>query len=73
MYDLSQPNSEPGTCTKCKGTGTYSWGAMVNGKMTNTGTCFSCRGTGQQSAKQIKTNHAYNHFKIRTIMSSDGF
>lgn len=71
MYDLSQPNDAPGTCVKCRGTGTYSWGAVVNGKPTNSGQCYSCRGTGQQSVKQIKTNNAYNRYKVARIVASD--
>jgi DnaJ-class molecular chaperone len=67
MYDLSQPNEKPGKCCKCNGTGTYSWGAIVNGKPTKTGECYSCRGTGEQSVKQIKTNMAYNRYKIASI------
>jgi DnaJ-class molecular chaperone len=69
MYDLSQPNEKPGICGKCRGTGAYSWGAMVNGKMTHSGTCFSCRGTGRQDRRQIARNAAYNRFKIAAICS----
>ena len=68
MYDLSQPNDKPGTCRKCKGSGIYGWGAMVNGKMKNEGPCFSCRGTGRQSFRQIKRNETYNKYKIVSIM-----
>ena len=71
MYDLSQPNAAPGTCEKCKGSGVYSWGASVNGKMTHGGTCFSCRGTGKQSARQIRRNHAYNRYKVADIVRAD--
>lgn len=67
MYDLSQPNSKPGKCCKCQGSGLYQWGACVNGKMTHGGPCFSCKGTGQQSQRQIRTNIAYNVHKIRRI------
>ena len=48
MADFSMPNSKPGVCCKCKGTGVYGWGAMINGKMQHEGKCFSCRGTGKQ-------------------------
>ena len=67
MYDLSQPNDRPGRCVKCRGTGVYSWGASVNGKMTNSGSCFSCKGTGRQSRRQIACNHTYNRHKIARI------
>lgn len=67
MYDFSVPNKKPGVCEKCKGSGVYSWGASINGKMQHSGTCFSCRGTGQQDKKQIKCNVAYNQHKLRNI------
>jgi len=60
MYDMSQPNDKPGVCCKCKGTGTYKWGACVNGKMTHGGTCWSCQGTGKQDKRQIRRNIDYN-------------
>lgn len=65
MYDLSQPNTEPGTCGKCKGTGEYHWGPVVNGKPSKSGTCYSCGGTGHQDRKQINRNRAYNRHKVR--------
>ena len=71
MYDLSQPNDRPGQCGKCKGTGAYAWGAVVNGRPSHTGTCFSCRGTGRQDARQIRTNHTYNRHKIARIVRGD--
>ena len=67
MYDFSVPNEKPGVCAKCRGTGVYSWGASVNGKMTNSGPCHSCRGTGKQDPAQIKRNEAYNRHKLRTL------
>lgn len=66
-YDLSQPNLKPGTCEKCKGTGTYRWGTINNGKASHEGTCFSCRGTGKQDEVQIKRNTTYNRYKIAEI------
>ena len=69
MYDLSQPNERPGKCCKCNGTGIYYWGAVVNGKPSNSGTCFSCRGTGKQTREQIARNHAYNKYKVARIIS----
>jgi DnaJ-class molecular chaperone len=67
MYDLSMPNEKPGQCVKCRGTGTYSWGAVVNSKASKSGPCHSCRGTGEQSAEQIKVNHTYNRHKIASL------
>jgi DnaJ-class molecular chaperone len=67
MYDFAVVNAKPGTCAKCKGTGVYSWGTSVNGKMSHSGMCFSCKGTGKQDAKQIKVNETYNRHKIVSI------
>jgi DnaJ-class molecular chaperone len=64
MYDMSEPNNKPGQCGKCRGTGTYRWGASVNGKMTKSGSCHSCQGTGQQTRRDIRRNEAYNRYKI---------
>jgi len=69
MYDLSVPNAKPGRCEKCRGTGRYSWGAVINGKVQNSGACHSCRGTGAQSRADIARNHTYNRHKIAQICS----
>jgi DnaJ-class molecular chaperone len=66
MYDLAYENEAPGTCGKCNGTGQYSWGASINGKMQHGGTCYSCKGTGKQTSKQIVCNRVYNKHKIAT-------
>jgi len=67
MYDLSQPNEKPGVCCKCKGTGVYKWGAVVNGKVSKEGPCWSCQGTGKQDKAQIKRNYGYNYWKIKNM------
>jgi len=70
MYDLSQPNEAPGTCCKCRGTGVYSWGAVVNGVPAKSGPCFSCGGTGKQSRHDIARNHTYNRHKVRELFNA---
>jgi hypothetical protein len=67
MYDLSQPNDAPGLCSKCRGSGVYGWGAVVNGQPKHSGTCFSCRGTGKQDKADIRRNRTYNRHKINRI------
>ena len=67
MYDMAMPNDKPGSCCKCRGTGVYSWGVCINGKMQHNGTCYSCRGTGRQDWRQIKRNETYNRYKIVRI------
>ncbi len=69
-YDLSVPNEKPGVCAKCKGSGLYRWGAIVNGRATHCGQCHSCGGTGKQSARDIRRNHAYNKHKIAAICAA---
>ena len=64
MYDMAEPNDEPGECGKCRGSGSYNWGAVVNGKPTKTGPCHSCGGTGRQTHSDIKRNEAYNRHKL---------
>lgn len=67
MYDMAVVNAKPGKCEKCRGSGTYSWGASVNGKMEKSGTCYSCRGTGKQKLADIYRNEAYNKNKVMEI------
>lgn len=67
MYDLAIANDKPGQCSKCHGSGTYSWGASINGKPSKSGPCHSCRATGTQSFRQIARNKAYNRYKIALI------
>jgi len=66
-YDFAVPNAKPGPCEKCRGSGTYQWGASVNGRMTHSGQCHSCRGTGEQDFAQIKRNETYNRHKVVSI------
>lgn len=66
--DLSMPNAHPGECAKCRGTGVYAWGAVVNGKPTKSGPCYSCKGTGYQERGDIKRNEAYNRHKLATMV-----
>lgn len=67
MYDLAVVNEKPGQCEKCRGTGFYRWGAIVNGKASHEGPCYSCQGTGKQTKRQIKRNWGYNKYKIARI------
>lgn len=67
MYDMAVPNSEPGRCEKCSGSGEYRWGPVINGQAKHAGQCHSCRGTGQQTTADIRRNVAYNRHKLSTI------
>ena len=67
MYDLSMPNSKPGPCAKCGGTGTYSWGVVTNGKPSRSGSCNSCSGKGHQTREDIQRNESYNRHKLANM------
>lgn len=63
MYDFAVVNAEPGTCEKCRGSGVYRWGPIVNGRQAKGGTCWSCKGTGVQTRKDMRRNAYYNRKK----------
>jgi len=67
MYDMAQPAAKPGKCPKCKGSGQYRWGAVVNGQSRHSGACHSCGGKGYQDESDIRRNIAYNRHKIAQI------
>jgi hypothetical protein len=57
-----RPDLEFATCDNCGNTGSYAWGACVNGKMTHRGNCFQCQGKGYQDRDDQKRNFGYfNH------------
>lgn len=69
MTDFAVPNSKPGKCAKCNGSGKYRWGgAVVNGVWKGKeGDCYSCGGTGVQTRRDIGRNVAYNRHKMAEI------
>lgn len=73
MSDFSVPNSKPGKCAKCNGTGVFRFGgAVVNGKFIGkSGPCWSCAGTGHQTRSDIHRNVAYNRHKLSSM--AEGF
>jgi hypothetical protein len=50
-------------CPSCDGSGTYYWGACINGKMTHSGPCFRCSGKGRQNQEDFKRNWAYDQHR----------
>jgi DnaJ-class molecular chaperone len=72
MYDLAVPADKPGQCPKCRGTGIYAWGAVINGQPSRSGQCHSCRGTGRQHRADIARNRAYNRHKVALICAGWG-
>ena len=68
MSDFAQPADKPGRCPKCRGSGLYSWGAIVNGRPSKSGQCHSCGGTGRQTRRDILRNVAYNRYKLAEMV-----
>jgi DnaJ-class molecular chaperone len=72
MYDLSVPNSEPGACAKCNGSGLYHWQKTVQDKpVVEQGQCNACRGTGQQTQADIYRNRAFNKHQLARMTAAD--
>ena len=46
-------------CDRCGGTGTYVWGAIINGNPQYAGVCFKCDGVGQVFSKWIERTPEY--------------
>lgn len=67
----STEESYPRPCPKCHTTGTYGWGACVNGVMEHTGKCFACDGKGQQTLADAKRCETYWGHKLAEGMSAD--
>lgn len=54
-----------GECDRCQGTGHYSWGACVNGKMTHGGPCYRCNGKGWLGQDDARRNWGYDNHAMR--------
>ena len=46
-------------CDRCGGSGTYVWGAMINGNPQYAGTCYKCEGRGKVYRVQIERTPEY--------------
>lgn len=68
MADLASPNTRPGRCSKCRGSGQYRWGSQAQ----FSGTCHSCGGKGSQTAADIKRCRTYNRHRIAHIARHRG-
>ena len=51
-------------CDRCRGSGVYSWGACVNGKMTHSGYCYRCGGKGKMDSVDCRRGKAYDNHAI---------
>jgi len=52
------------TCERCQGTGRYSWGACVNGRMAHVGDCYRCQGKGAMTFDDMRRCVIYDQVAI---------
>lgn len=51
-------------CERCNGSGTYSWGACINGRMTHSAPCARCGGKGWMDFDDMRRSRAYDNYAI---------
>jgi len=51
-------------CARCNGSGVYSWGACLNGRMEHSAPCARCNGTGQMDFDDMRRGRAYDKYAI---------
>jgi hypothetical protein len=56
-------------CERCNGSGTYYWGACVNGKMSNSAPCARCGGDGRMTFADMRRGRAYDNHAIARAFS----
>jgi hypothetical protein len=47
-------------CERCRGTGTYSWGDQINGRMPHSAPCACCGGDGVMTFDDMRLGRAYD-------------
>jgi len=51
-------------CERCRGSGTYRWGACVNGRMTHSAPCARCGGDGTMTFDDMRRGKVYDNHAI---------
>lgn len=51
-------------CERCSGSGVYSWGACINGRMSHSGPCARCNGKGIMTFDDMRRGRAYDAYAI---------
>jgi len=51
-------------CERCKGKGTYYWGACINGQMSHSAPCARCSGKGWMSFDDMRRGRVYDNHAI---------
>jgi hypothetical protein len=56
-------------CERCRGTGTYYWGACINGVMSKSAPCARCGGKGWMDFDDMRRGRAYDNHAISRACS----
>ncbi len=56
-------------CARCAGSGVYSWGACINGRMTHSAPCARCDGKGRMDFDDMRRGRAYDAYAIAKACS----
>lgn len=51
-------------CERCRGSGTYFWGACINGVMSHSAPCARCNGKGWMDFDDMRRGRAYDKYAI---------
>lgn len=51
-------------CARCRGEGTYYWGACINGRMSHSAPCARCGGKGTMTFDDMRRGRAYDNHAI---------
>jgi len=60
MMAAAHMGEVPVECSRCGSTGTYHWGAVVNGVPSRSGKCFDCAGKGKMDRADVKRDSYYH-------------
>jgi hypothetical protein len=60
-------------CPRCKGSGVYSWGACINGRMSHSGPCARCGGKGRMNFDDMRRGRAYDNYAICRAVRGDAY
>jgi len=51
-------------CRRCRESGTYEWGACINGRMSHSAPCARCGGKGRMTFDDMRRGRAYDNHAI---------
>lgn len=51
-------------CRRCRGSGTYYWGACINSRMSHSAPCARCNGKGTMDFDDMRRGRAYDNYAV---------